>query len=111
MLSVKFDFLNIVDFCEDDIEGDVLYFTLKNSNDDYVNACVMLSKKTISFEKFDVWNPEKSIDVDLDCFYVTNECACIVNDFDGVLAINNMPFVLTGDQVNTINHYLEGMAV
>lgn len=111
MLAVKFDFLNIVDFDEWDIVDGVLHLTLKNSNDDYVNANVILLKKTISVEKFDSSNPEKSIDVDLDCFYVTSERICVVTDFDGVISCINMPFILTGAQVNTINHYLEGMAV
>ena len=34
----------------------------------------------------------------------------LVDDFDNVHAVQDMPFKLTGEQVNTINSYLEDIA-
>ena len=105
MNAVKFDFLNIVS--DVSVENGEVYFTLKNSMTSieqcYLTASIKPSTKSLSVDVGDS-------DIDIDCLYVDSNTAALVDEFKGLLAIHDMPFKLTGAQVNTINSYLEEIA-
>ena len=112
MNAVKFDFLNIVS--DVSVENGEVYFTLKNSMTSieqcYLTASIKPSTKSLSVEVNNTNDPQNSRDVDIDCFCVDSNTVALVDDFDGLCAVHDMPFKLTGNQVNTINSYLEEIA-
>ena len=112
MNAVKFDFLNIVS--DVSVDNGEVYFTLKNSMTSieqcYLTASIKPKNKSLSVEVNNTNDPQKSRDIDIDCFYVDNNTVALVDDFNGLYAIHDMPFKLTGNQVNTINSYLEEIA-
>lgn len=112
MQAVKFDFLNIVS--DVSVENGEIYFTLKNSMTSieqcYLTASIKPKNKSLSVEVNKTNDPQNSRDVDIDCFCVDSNTVALVDDFDGLYAIHDMPFKLTGNQVNTINSYLEEIA-
>ena len=89
-------------------------FTLVPKNplikDVFLEASMPVShaKKTI------VWNtsgdPQEDQEPLIDGYSVDTNTACLVVDFDGVMAIENMPFLLTQDQADVINEYLDEVA-
>lgn len=101
MNAVSFDFLNEVGDVE--IKNSVVYFklhrTLNSSSPAYITACIT-PKST-----------QNSFDQDIDCYVVDCESIALVDDFDNVHAIQDMPFVLTGSQESKINAYLEDIAI
>lgn len=105
MQAVKFDFLNIVS--DVSVENGEVYFTLKNSMTSieqcYLTASIKPKNKSLSIDVGDS-------DIDIDCLYVDSNTVALVDEFKGLLAIHDMPFKLTGAQVNTINSYLEEIA-
>ena len=105
MNAVKFDFLNIVS--DVSVENGEVYFTLKNSMTSieqcYLTASIKPKNKSLSIDVGDS-------DIDIDCLYVDSNTVALVDEFKGLLAIHDMPFKLTGAQVNTINSYLEEIA-
>jgi len=112
MNAVSFDFLNEVGDVE--IEHGVVYFklhrTLNSASPAYITACIKPKSTQISVEFNHTNDPQNSFDQDIDCYAVDCESIALVDDFDNVHAIQDMPFVLTGEQVNTINSYLEDIA-
>ena len=112
MTAVKFDFLNIVS--DVSVENGEVYFTLKNSMTSieqcYLTASIKPKNKSLSVEVNNTNDPQNSRDVDIDCFCVDSNTVALVDDFDGLHAVHDMPFKLTGNQVNTINSYLEEIA-
>lgn len=107
MNAVKFDWLNEVDDLE--ICDGNIYFNLKHG--DEVVSCYCEAKSKI--EAFDVAtdsNPQNNVDCDYEVFFVDAETICFVDDFDNVHAVRDMPFKLTGSQINTINTYLKDEA-
>ena len=105
MNAVKFDFLNIVS--DVSVENGEVYFTLKNSMTSieqcYLTASIKPKNKSLSIDVGDS-------DIDIDCLYVDSNTVALVDEFKGLLAIHDMPFKLTGAQVNTINSHLEEIA-
>ena len=105
MNAVKFDFLNIVS--DVSIENGEVYFALKNSSTSIekcqLTASIKPKNKSLSVDIGDS-------DIDIDCLYVDSNTVALVDDFDGLHAVHDMPFKLTGNQVNTINSYLEEIA-
>lgn len=101
MNAVSFDFLNEVSDVE--LKNGVVYFklhrTLNSSSPAYITACIT-PKVT-----------QNSFDQDIDCYVVDCESIALVDDFDNVHAIQDMPFVLTGSQESEINAYLEDIAI
>ena len=112
MTAVKFDFLNIVS--DVSVENGEVYFTLKNSMTSieqcYLTASIKPKNKSLSVEVNNTNDPQNSRDVDIDCFCVDSNTVALVDDFDGLHAVHDMPFKLTGAQVSTINSYLEEIA-
>lgn len=103
MNAVKFDFLNIVSNVR--VDNGEVYFTLKNSSTSIEKCHLIASIKPK--------NKSLSVDVgdsDIDCLYVDGNTVALVDEFKGLFAIHDMPFKLTGAQVNTINSYLEEIA-
>ena len=105
MNAVKFDFLNIVSDVK--VDNGEVYFTLKNSSTSIeqcqLTASIKPKNKSLSVDVGD-------LDIDIDCLYVDSNTVALVDEFRGLLAIHDMPFKLTGAQVNTINSYLEEIA-
>ena len=112
MNAVSFDFLNEVGDVE--IENGVVYFklhqTLNSSSPAYITACITPKSTQISVEFNHTSDPQNGFDKDIDCYVVDCESIALVDDFDNVHAVQDMPFKLTGEQVNTINSYLEDIA-
>lgn len=112
MNAVKFDFLNIVS--EVSIQNGEVFFQLKNSvlsiDPCYLTASIKPKNKSLSVEDNLTLDPQNAFDRDIDCLYVDSETVALVDDFDGLYAVQDMPFQLTGEQVNTINSYLEDIA-
>ena len=112
MNAVSFDFLNEVS--EVSISNGAIYFklhrTLNSSSPAYVEAYIEPRVTQISVEDNHTLDPQSAFDRDIDCFYIDTETVALVDDFDNVHAIQDMPFKLTGEQVNTINSYLEDIA-
>ena len=112
MQAVKFDFLNIVS--DVSVENGEVYFTLKNSmtsiNQCYLMASIKPKNKSLSVEVSSTNDPQNSRDIDIDCLYVDSNTVALVDDFDSLFAIQDMPFKLNSNQVNTINSYLEDIA-
>ena len=105
MNAVKFDFLNIVS--DVSIENGEVYFALKNSSTSIekcqLTASIKPKNKSLSVDIGDS-------DIDIDCLYVDSNTVALVDEFKGLFAVHDMPFKLTGAQVNTINSYLEEIA-
>lgn len=103
MNAVKFDFLNIVSDVK--VANGEVYFTLKNSSTSIeqcqLTALIKPKNKSLSVDVGDS---------DIDCLYVDSNTVALVDEFKGSFAIHDMPFKLTGAQVNTINSYLEEIA-
>ena len=112
MNAVSFDFLNEVGDVE--IENGVVYFklhrTLNSASPAYITAYIEPEVKQISVEDNHTLDPQNGFDKDIDCYVVDCESIALVDDFDNVHAVQDMPFKLTGEQVNTINSYLEDIA-
>ena len=112
MNAVSFDFLNEVG--DVGVENGVVYFklhqTLNSSSPAYITACITPKSTQISVEANHTNDPQNSFDQDIDCYVVDCESIALVDDFDNVHAVQDMPFKLTGEQVNTINSYLEDIA-
>lgn len=107
MNAVKFDWLSEVGDLE--VCDGNLYFNLKHSDEAVSCYCEVKSK----IEAFDVSvdsNPQNNVDRNHEVFFVDFETVVFVDDFDNVHAVRDMPFKLTGDQINTINDYLEDEA-
>ena len=113
MNAVSFDFLNEVGDVE--IENGVVYFklhqTLNSSSPAYITACITPKVTQISVEFNHTLDPQSAFDRDIDCFYIDTETVALVDDFDNVHAVQDMPFVLTGSQESKINAYLEDIAI
>lgn len=113
MDAVSFDFLNEVGDVE--IKSGVVYFklhrTLNSSSPAYITACITLRVTQISVEFNHTNDPQNGFDKDIDCYVVDCESIALVDDFDNVHAIQDMPFVLTGSQESKINAYLEDIAI
>ena len=113
MNAVSFDFLNEVGDVE--IENGVVYFklhrTLNSASPAYITAYIEPEVKQISVEDNHTLDPQSAFDRDIDCFYIDTETVALVDDFDNVHAIQDMPFVLTGSQESKINAYLEDIAI
>ena len=113
MNAVSFDFLNEVS--EVSISNGAIYFklhrTLNSSSPAYITACITPKVTQISVEANHTNDPQNSFDQDIDCYVVDCESIALVDDFDNVHAVQDMPFKLTGEQVNTINSYLEDIAI
>ena len=112
MNAVSFDFLNEVG--EVSISNGAIYFklhrTLNSSSPAYITACITPKVTQISVEANHTNDPQNGFDKDIDCYVVDCESIALVDDFDNVHAVQDMPFKLTGEQVNTINSYLEDIA-
>ena len=112
MNAVSFDFLNEVGDVE--VSNGIVYFklhrTLNSASPAYITAYIEPEVKQISVEFNHTNDPQNGFDKDIDCYVVDCESIALVDDFDNVHAIQDMPFVLTGEQVNTINSYLEDIA-
>ena len=112
MNAVSFDFLNEVGDVE--VSNGIVYFklhqTLNSSSPAYITACITPKSTQISVEFNHTNDPQNSFDQDIDCYAVDCESIALVDDFDNVYAVQDMPFKLTGEQVNTINSYLEDIA-
>ena len=107
MNAVKFDWLNEVGGLE--VCDGNLYFDLKNNNE--IISCYCEPKSKIEAIEVTVdSNPQNNLDRDHEVFFVEVETVCFVDDFDNVHAVRDMPFKLTGDQINTINTYLKDEA-
>ena len=113
MSAVSFYFLNEVGDVE--IENGVVYFklhrTLNSASPAYITAYIEPEVKQISVEDNHTNDPQNSFDKDIDCYVVDCESIALVDDFDNVHAIQDMPFVLTGSQESKINAYLEDIAI
>ena len=113
MNAVSFDFLNEVS--EVSISNGAIYFklhrTLNSSSPAYITACITPKVTQISVEFNHTNDPQNSFDKDIDCYVVDCESIALVDDFDNVHAIQDMPFVLTGSQESKINAYLEDIAI
>lgn len=113
MNAVSFDFLNEVGDVE--IENGVVYFklhrTLNSSSPAYVEAYIEPRVTQISVEFNHTNDPQNGFDKDIDCYVVDCESIALVDDFDNVHAIQDMPFVLTRSQESKINAYLEDIAI
>ena len=113
MNAVSFDFLNEVS--EVSISNGAIYFklhrTLNSSSPAYITACITPKVTQISVEANHTNDPQNSFDKDIDCYVVDCESIALVDDFDNVHAIQDMPFVLTGSQESKINAYLEDIAI
>ena len=113
MNAVSFDFLNEVS--EARISNGAIYFklhrTLNSSSPAYITACITPKVTQISVEANHTNDPQNSFDKDIDCYVVDCESIALVDDFDNVHAIQDMPFVLTGSQESKINAYLEDIAI
>ena len=113
MNAVSFDFLNEVGDVE--IEKGVVYFklrqTLNSSSPAYITACITPKSTQISVEVNHTNDPQNSFDQDIDCYVVDCESIALVDDFDNVHAIQDMPFFLTRSQESKINAYLEDIAI
>ena len=112
MNAVSFDFLNEVGDVE--VSNGIVYFklhrTLNSASPAYITAYIEPEVKQISVEDNHTLDPQNGFDKDIDCYAVDCESIALVDDFDNVYAVQDMPFVLTGEQVNTINSYLEDIA-
>ena len=113
MNAVSFDFLNEVS--EVSISNGAIYFklhrTLNSSSPAYITACITPKSTQISVEFNHTNDPQNSFDKDIDCYVVDCESIALVDDFDNVHAIQDMPFILTGSQESKINAYLEDIAI
>ena len=113
MNAVSFDFLNEVS--EVSISNGAIYFklhrTLNSSSPAYITACITPKVTQISVEFNHTNDPQNSFDQDIDCYVVDCESIALVDDFDNVHAIQDMPFILTGSQESKINAYLEDIAI
>ena len=113
MNAVSFDFLNEVS--EVSISNGAIYFklhrTLNSSSPAYITACITPKVTQISVEANHTNDPQNGFDKDIDCYVVDCESIALVDDFDNVYAIQDMPFVLTGSQESKINAYLENIAI
>ena len=112
MNAVSFDFLNEVGDVE--VSNGIVYFklhrTLNSASPAYITAYIEPEVKQISVEDNHTNDPQNGFDKDIDCYVVDCESIALVDDFDNVHAVQDMPFKLTGEQVNTINSYLEDIA-
>ena len=112
MNAVSFDFLNIV--ADVSVDNSEVYFELKNSSTSIekcsLKASITPKVKQLCVEVNYTDDPQQSFDKDIDCFYVDQESIALVDYFENVYAVQDMPFVLTGSQVNTINSFLEDIA-
>ena len=113
MNAVSFDFLNEVS--EVSISNGAIYFklhrTLNSSSPAYITACITPKSTQISVEFNHTNDPQNGFDKDIDCYVVDCESIALVDDFDNVHAIQDMPFILTGSQESKINAYLEDIAI
>ena len=113
MNAVSFDFLNEVGDVE--VSDGIVYFklhrTLNSASPAYITAYIEPEVKQISVEYNHTLDPQNAFDRDIDCYAVDCESIALVTDFDNVHAVQDMPFKLTGEQVNTINSYLEDIAI
>lgn len=113
MNAVSFDFLNEVGVVE--VSNGIVYFklhrTLNSSSPAYITACITPKVTQISVEFNHTNDPQNGFDKDIDCYVVDCESIALVDDFDNVHAIQDMPFVLTGSQESKINAYLEDIAI
>ena len=113
MNAVSFDFLNEVS--EVSISNGAIYFklhrTLNSSSPAYITACITPKVTQISVEFNHTNDPQNGFDKDIDCYVVDCESIALVDDFDNVHAIQDMPFILTGSQKSKINAYLEDIAI
>ena len=113
MNAVSFDFLN--DVSEVSISNGAIYFklhrTLNSSSPAYITACITPKVTQISVEANHTNDPQNSFDQDIDCYVVDCESIALVDDFDNVHAIQDMPFILTGSQESKINAYLEDIVI
>ena len=113
MNAVSFYFLNEVGDVE--IENGVVYFklhrTLNSASPAYITAYITPKVTRISVEFNHTLDPQSAFDRDIDCFYIDTETVALVDDFDNVHAVQDMPFVLTGSQESKINAYLEDIAI
>ena len=113
MNAVSFDFLNEVS--EVELKNGAIYFklhrTLNSASPAYITAYIEPEVKQISVEDNHTLDPQSAFDRDIDCFYIDTETVALVDDFDNVHAVQDMPFILTGSQESKINAYLEDIAI
>ena len=113
MNAVSFDFLNEVGDVE--VSNGIVYFklhrTLNSASPAYITAYIEPEVKQISVEDNHTLDTQSAFDRDIDCYVVDCESIALVDDFDNVHAVQDMPFVLTGSQESKINAYLEDIAI
>lgn len=113
MNAVSFDFLNEVGDVE--VSNGIVYFklhrTLNSASPAYITAYIEPEVKQISVEDNHTLDPQNGFDRDIDCYVVDCKSIALVDDFDNVHAIQDMPFILTGSQESKINAYLEDIAI
>ena len=114
MYGAKFDFLkkvkNVSMFTDDKVEF-TLGRTLNNSEPMLITGYAKVDRRNVSVEVSSGNDPQNSCDIEIEVPCVTMTTVCFVNEITNVLAIEDMPFILTGDQVNEINDLLVELSV
>lgn len=107
MNAVKFDFLGCVEVL--DIDGDraeIKFSNTVNQPDQYVTAYCDLDSRVEKFETMVDLDPQNAIELPYNVLHVTSDTVLLMDDFDNVYGIQDMPFKLTGQQILSINEQL-----
>lgn len=89
-----------------EVQGNKVFFSLIKGNS-YLSAVVDASEVTGSMALNNSSDPQDEVDVNFDKLEVSNYNIAKVEDVDGVYAVIGQPFVLTHDQVLSLNFILE----
>lgn len=89
-----------------EVKGNKIFFSLIKGNS-YLAAVVDASEVTGSMALNNSSDPQDEVDVNFDKLEVSNYNIAKVEDVDGVYAVIGQPFVLTHDQVLSLNFILE----
>lgn len=107
MNGVKFDFLGCVEVLEiDGNRAEIKFSNTVNQHEQYVTAYCELDSRVEKFETMIDQDPQNAVELPYNVLYVDNLSVFLVDDWDNVHAIQDMPFKLTGHQILSINEQL-----
>ena len=113
MYGAKFDFLTEVTdvaMFSQNIVAFKLSRTTNTKEPLSISGYARVDRRNVSVEVNNTNDPQNSRDIEIEVPCVTMTTVCFVHEITNVLAIEDMPFILTGNQVNTINSFLEDIA-
>ena len=114
MYGAKFDFLtevtDVAMFSQNIVEFKLSRTT--NAQEPLsISGYAKVDRRNASVEVNSTNGPQNSRDIEIEVPCVTMTTVCFVHEITNVLAIEDMPFILTGNQVNEINDLLVELSV